>query len=204
MATRRGFIKKTALSEFQNVRRSGIVAIKLKSGDLLKWVKISGGEDEIIFITARGQSIRFKEKQARPMGRAAAGVTAIKMKKDDFLSALDIIKKEAKTAKLLVVMENGFGKQTVLSQYKIQNRGGSGIKTAKITKKNRPGRRRESHRFRERASGSFRQRPDYPHRAFRNPFGRARHPRGSRDESQDGRQSGGDYRVIKNFNPIFK
>ncbi|MEK7520758.1 MAG: DNA gyrase subunit A [Patescibacteria group bacterium] len=135
MATRRGFIKKTALSEFQNVRRSGIVAIKLKSGDLLKWVKISGGEDEIIFITARGQSIRFKEKQARPMGRAAAGVTAIKMKKDDFLSALDIIKKEAKTAKLLVVMENGFGKQTVLSQYKIQNRGGSGIKTAKITKK---------------------------------------------------------------------
>lgn len=139
MVTKNGIIKKTALADFENVRRTGIIAIKLKKGDSLNWVKMSFGQDEIIITTANGQSIRFKEKQIRAMGRAASGVRAIRLKKNDQVSSMDIIigdqKQETKNQKLLVVMANGFGKQTPISQYRIQSRGGSGIKTAKITAK---------------------------------------------------------------------
>lgn len=137
MATKNGFIKKTALGDFANIRRNGLISIKLKKDDLLKWVKLSSGQDEIILTTALGQAIRFPEKQVRSMGRTASGVKAIKLKKkDDAVAGLDIIiKKEAKEQKLLVVMANGFAKQTGLKQYKVQNRAGSGIKTAKITSK---------------------------------------------------------------------
>lgn len=136
MATKNGLIKKTPLADFQNVRRTGIIAIKLKKGDILRWVKLSSGKDEIIITTEKGQAIHFKESQARPTGRTASGVRAIRLKKDDLVSSMDVISsKEAKTQKLLVIMANGFGKQTPLSQYRVQNRGGSGIKTAKITAK---------------------------------------------------------------------
>lgn len=143
MATKNGFIKKTPLNDFANIRRNGLIVIKLKKDDLLKWVKLSAGPDELILTTALGQAIRFPEKQVRSMGRAASGVKAIKLKKDDFVSGLDIIKGEnpklkTKNLKLLVVMANGFAKQTLLKQYKIQNRAGSGIKTAKITPKTGP------------------------------------------------------------------
>ncbi len=132
MVTKNGVIKKTALEEFESVRRTGIIAIGLKQGDALKWVKLSSGKDEIILATGKGQAIRFKESQLRPMGRGAAGVTAIRLKGSDFVAGLDIIKE---SKKLLVVTENGFAKQTPLKEYRIQSRGGSGIKAAKITAK---------------------------------------------------------------------
>ncbi len=146
MATKKGVIKKTSLEDFSNVRRSGLIAINLQKDDQLKWAKLSSGKDEIILATGQGQAIRFKESQLRQMGRTAAGVRAIKLKKDDFVAGLDIIKigergktaddkPQAKKDKLLVVTENGFAKQTPLNQYKIQSRGGQGIKTAKVTSK---------------------------------------------------------------------
>ncbi|MFA5084109.1 MAG: DNA gyrase subunit A [Candidatus Paceibacterota bacterium] len=140
MATKNGFIKKTPLDDFTNIRRNGLIAINLKKDDLLKWVKLSSGQDEVILTTALGQAIRFPEKQVRAMGRTAAGVKAIRLKKkEDSVSGLDIIiKKEAKDQRLLVVMANGFAKQTSLKQYRIQSRAGSGIKTANITSKTGP------------------------------------------------------------------
>lgn len=135
MATKSGLIKKTALKDFSNVRKSGIIAINLQKEDSLNWVKLSSGKDEIIVVTADGQAIRFKESQLRPMGRTASGVKAIKLKKSDFIAGLDIIQSNQKAQNLLVVTENGFAKQTFLKEYKTQSRGGSGIKTAKINDK---------------------------------------------------------------------
>jgi len=135
MLTEGGIIKKTKAGDFLNVRRNGIIAISLKKGDLLKWVKLSSGSDEVIITTRLGQSVRFKESQVRAMGRTAAGVQAIRLKKDDRVSSLSIVSKNQKNARLLTVMENGYGKQTPLTQYRIQKRGGSGIKTARITAK---------------------------------------------------------------------
>jgi len=138
MATIGGMIKKTALLDFESVRRSGIIAIGLKKGDQLNWVKLSSGSDDIIVTTSAGQGIRFKESQIRAMGRTASGVRAIKLKGADHVSSLDIVPKDQKDARLLSVMANGYGKQTKLSEYKTQNRGGSGIKVAKITGKTGP------------------------------------------------------------------
>ncbi|MBI5306269.1 hypothetical protein HZB04_01645 [Candidatus Wolfebacteria bacterium] len=138
MLTKNGIIKKTGLEEFSSVRRSGIIAIGLKGNDILKWAKLSSGKDEIILATTLGQAIRFKESQLRPMGRTAAGVKAVRIKKGDCVAGLDIIKenqKADKNQKLLVIMENGFAKQTPLKEYKTQSRGGSGIKTAKVNAK---------------------------------------------------------------------
>ncbi len=147
MITKNGRIKKTALEEFENVRKSGIIAIKLEKGDLLKKVVKTTGEDDIILATKNGISIRFKEKDIRPMGRGAAGVKGIRLKKGDEVIGMDVIEKnppiDEKTKKpakqyFLIVMENGYGKRTEVSQYKTQGRGGSGIKAAKITSKTGP------------------------------------------------------------------
>ncbi len=137
MVTSGGVIKKVNFSEFDNVRRSGLIAIKLKNGDNLEWVKPSSGSDDIILVTANGQAIRFKEKGVRPMGRSAAGVRGIRLKKDDQVVGMDLVYggKPAKDEQLLVVMENGFAKRTKLSEFKVQGRGGSGIRAAKITSK---------------------------------------------------------------------
>lgn len=145
MVTKNGRIKKTSLEEFANVRKSGIIAIKLEKGDLLKKVVKTSGEDDIILTTKAGIAIRFKEKDIRPMGRAAAGVKGIRLKKGDEVIGMDVISKEPNAASegkdkkskqyLLVVMEKGYGKRTEIGQYKIQGRGGSGIKTANITPK---------------------------------------------------------------------
>jgi len=134
MATKNGMIKKTDLDEFENVRKSGLIAINLKKGDLLKAVKRTSGEDEVILVTKKGQSIRFKEKDVRPMGRTAAGVMGIRLKKGDEVVGMDVIKLKVKDY-LLVVSENGYGKRTDLKEYRLQTRGGSGIKTANITDK---------------------------------------------------------------------
>jgi len=133
MATAKGLIKKTSLEDFTNIRRTGIIAIALKKGDLLKWVKLSSLKDQVILTTKLGQSIRFPEAQVRAMGRNAAGVRAVRLRSGDEVAGFDIIKGEG--ARLLVVMSNGFAKQTPLAEYKTQRRGGSGIKTAKITPK---------------------------------------------------------------------
>ncbi len=139
MITKGGVIKKTTLKDFQNVRRNGIIAVKLAGDDALLWVKLSGGGDEIILATSLGQAIRFKEKDIRSMGRTAGGVKAIKLKKRDAVSGADVVSaKSISESKLLAVTANGFGKQTNLKEYKIQRRGGSGIKTAKITEKTGP------------------------------------------------------------------
>ena len=148
IATKNGIIKKTLIDDFKNVRKSGLIAIHLKKGDELRKVGKSSGEDEIILATKKGQAIRFKEKEIRPMGRTAAGIRGIRLKKGDEVVGMDIIKaksekREAKNhseklkAKnyLLVVTENGYGKRTDLKEYRLQGRGGSGIKTAKITSK---------------------------------------------------------------------
>jgi len=145
MVTKNGIIKKTAIIEFENVRKSGLIAITLKKGDALKNVEKSTGEDEIILVTKLGQAIRFKEKEIRLMGRTAAGVRGIRLKKGDEVIGMDIIKNpkskfqnpKIKVEKqyLLVVTENGYGKRTDLKEYRLQGRGGAGIKTAKITQK---------------------------------------------------------------------
>ena len=136
MVTREGVIKKTAVTDFKNVRRNGLLAVKLKSGDTLSWVKTSSGTDEFLLSSEQGQAIRFKEKDIRPMGRGAAGVRAMRLKKSDLLAGIDIIKKsDAKSRNLLTVTANGFGKQTPLKEYKTQKRGGGGIKTSKVSEK---------------------------------------------------------------------
>ena len=149
MVTKKGRIKKTALEEFKNVRKSGIIAIKLEKGDMLKKVVKTTGENDIILTTKNGIAIRFKEKDIRPMGRSAAGVKGVNLKKGDEVVGMDVISSfasdEATADKgkrpkqyLLVVMENGYGKRTDINQYKVQGRGGAGIKTAKITPKTGP------------------------------------------------------------------
>ena len=140
MMTKNGIIKKTPIEEFVNVRRSGLIAIKLAKGDELRWVRPSSGADEIILVTAKGQSVHFKEKDSRPMGRAAGGVRGIRLKKGDEIVSMDVIKSLKPGAKpekqeLLVVMANGYGKKTDLKQFKVQRRGGSGIKAAQVTAK---------------------------------------------------------------------
>ncbi len=139
MVTTKGTVKKTKLSEFENIRRSGLIAIKLHDGDALQWVRPTSGTDHVILVTSQGQAIRFEEEKVRDMGRTASGVRGIKLKGDDQVVGMDIFgKAEAKKKgqlELFVVMNHGYGKRTDLVEYKVQGRGGSGIKTANITKK---------------------------------------------------------------------
>jgi DNA gyrase subunit A len=135
MTTKLGTVKKTAIDDFSKVRRSGLIALNLAKGDELRWIVPTTGKDEIIITTTQGQAIHFKETDVRPMGRGAAGVRGIKLRKDDVVVGMDAVLKGQKGNQLLVFSENGFGKRSDLKAYKIQKRGGSGIKTAKITPK---------------------------------------------------------------------
>ncbi|MBU0707761.1 DNA gyrase subunit A [Patescibacteria group bacterium] len=137
MVTRNGIIKKVSLDDFKKVRRSGLIALRLKPGDLLEWVKPTTGKDNIILVSQDGKAIHFKEKDVRSMGRGAAGVRGIKLKKDDRVCGMGIVPHGSISPQeqLLVVMENGHGKRTSLRSYKVQHRGGTGIKTANITPK---------------------------------------------------------------------
>ncbi|PIR97258.1 MAG: DNA gyrase subunit A [Candidatus Doudnabacteria bacterium CG10_big_fil_rev_8_21_14_0_10_41_10] len=137
MATKNGVIKKTEMAEFEKVRRSGLIAINLKSGDELQWIHPSMGGDEVVLVTSQGQSIRFSEKQVRPMGRTASGVRGLKLKKDDFVIAMDVVykPKDKEKLQLLVVSSHGLGKRSDLGLYKVQGRGGGGIKTLNVTEK---------------------------------------------------------------------
>ncbi|MFH1427693.1 MAG: DNA gyrase subunit A [Patescibacteria group bacterium] len=137
-ATEKGLVKKVKIEAFNNVRRSGLIAIKIKGEDKLIWAKPTDGKDEIQLITALGQAIRFRETDVRDMGRNAAGVFGIRLKKEDMIVGMGVIKTDKEKLRkyqVLTVMEQGFGKRTVLNLYKVQGRGGSGIKTAKVTAK---------------------------------------------------------------------
>jgi DNA gyrase subunit A len=135
MVTKLGTAKKVKAESFHDVRRSGLIAITLDAGDSLMSVTfVSKGDDMFVF-TADGQSIRFKESDVREMGRSAMGVRGIDLGKGDTVVNADPIKKEAKSARVMVISKNGYGKTTEASEYKTQNRGGSGILTMKVTDK---------------------------------------------------------------------
>lgn len=138
MVTRKGLIKKTALEDFANVRRSGLIALKLKNDDNLEWVKPSTGTSEIMIATKLGQAIRFREKDVRSMGRTAAGVRGMRLKSSDEVIGMEIVDPKNKSLEFLTIGSNGLGKRTPLDEYKVQGRGGSGIKTAEITTKTGP------------------------------------------------------------------
>ncbi len=135
LVTEEGTAKKVSSESFKDVRRSGIIAIKLDKTDKLQSVREVEKGDELIVATSGGQSVRFKESDIREMGRAAGGVRAMKLSKGDTVIGVDVITKDLKDAEFLVMSENGLGKKTNLKEYKVQKRGGSGIKTAKVTAK---------------------------------------------------------------------
>ena len=136
LVTRCGTVKKVQADQFEDVRKSGIIAIKLSSGDkLVAALPVSKG-DSISLVTAKGQSIRFDEKDVRTMGRTAAGVCGMKVSKGDKIVGADVIHSEK--GYLLVVTDKGYGKRTKMDEYKIQKRAGSGIKTANVTDKTGP------------------------------------------------------------------
>ncbi len=138
MLTKKGIIKKVDIEDLSAIRRSGILAINLKDNDELKWVKESAGTDDIIIATSLGQAIYFKEKEVRSMGRNAGGVRAVRLKAGDEVVGMGVVKPSNNgkvQEKLIVVMENGYGKRSNLGLYRKQKRGGGGIKTAKITPK---------------------------------------------------------------------
>ncbi len=135
MVTKGGVVKKSDASVFKDVRRSGLISITLKGEDQLISARFVGNGDQVVLISNSGQAIRFKESDARMMGRGASGVTAMKLKKNDSIVAVDVLKKGEKNQEILVILENGFGKTTSSNEYKVQKRGGSGIKTAKVTQK---------------------------------------------------------------------
>jgi len=135
MVTKNGIVKKVDVESFKDVRRSGLIAITLgKDDELLATMFVEKG-DSVILVTGGGQSIRFKQSDVRQMGRTAAGVIAMKLRKEDFIVEAGVIEKECQNVELMVISNNGFGKRTPLKEYKIQKRGGSGIKTAEVTEK---------------------------------------------------------------------
>ena len=135
LVTLEGVVKKVEAKSFADVRRSGIIAISLKGQDKLVAAHLAAEGDSISIVTAKGQSIRFDETDVRAMGRTAAGVRGMTVKKDDRVVSAEIVAADAKKASLLIIMDKGYGKQTAMSEYKIQGRGGSGIKTAEVTAK---------------------------------------------------------------------
>ncbi len=135
MVTKKGVAKKSDAVSFKDVRRSGLIAITLKSDDSLISAKFIAKKDELMLVTHNGQAIRFKESDVRQMGRTAGGVTGMKLKKDDYIVSAEVLTAGDIDKEILVVTENGFGKTTPAKEYKIQKRGGSGIKTAKVTTK---------------------------------------------------------------------
>ena len=136
LVTKNGTAKKMSGESFKDVRRSGIISIRLDKGDELVQALLTDKGDEVMVATSGGQSIRFKESDIREMGRTAGGVRGVKLGKNDDVISVDVVKKDfAKDGFFLTMSANGFGKKTSLKEYKVQKRGGSGIKTAKVTPK---------------------------------------------------------------------
>ncbi len=132
MATKKGTVKKTALTDYSNVRASGLIAIKLDAGDELGWVRTTDGSNEIIMVTSLGQAMRFNEKDARPMGRATRGVRGIRLRPSDEVVGMDVVQPGIQ---MLVISELGYGKRTTIDQFTPHARGGVGIKAGAVTDK---------------------------------------------------------------------
>lgn len=135
MATKRGMIKKTTLDAFAGVRQSGILAMKLKKGDVLGWVRIAGTDDDMMLFSKKGRAIRFSGTKIRPMGRQAQGVRGMRLGTGDELVGCEVVPKSDKTLEVFVASAMGFGKKTKISEFRGQSRGGSGVKAMGITAK---------------------------------------------------------------------
>ena len=131
MGTKEGLVKKSVLTDYETSRKEGIIAINLKPSDELIDVKLTAGTSQVIIATKQGQAIRFKEEDARPMGRVSMGVKGIRLAKDDVVLGMDIIQEGAK---LMAITEKGYGKRTEPDKYPAQRRGGRGVKTIKLVK----------------------------------------------------------------------
>lgn len=136
MATKKGTVKKTPFKDYANIRTNGLIAIKLDEGDELCWIKKTSGENDVIVSTSAGQAIRFGEKDARPMGRAARGVRGVRLRPNDKVVGMDIVANDQ--GDLLVISENGYGKVTKAANFPSHKRGGVGIKAAIVTAKTGP------------------------------------------------------------------
>ena len=134
MATKNGLIKKTALKEYDSTRKTGLQGITLKEDDELIGVRLTDGEDNVVLVTRNGMCITFDEKDVRPIGRVSQGVIGIRLDEDDEVIGMESVIAGGK-ATLLAITENGFGKRTELDEYRVQNRGGKGVITYKITPK---------------------------------------------------------------------
>lgn len=135
-ATRLGVIKRTLIDAYKNVRKTGIVAMRLDSGDELKWVHRTTGNDNIFQATSKGQAISYLEEEVRPVGRSAGGVRGINLRAGDEVIAMDVIEGDiAQQPDLMIVLENGFGKRTSFEHFRTQHRGGLGLKCANVTEK---------------------------------------------------------------------
>jgi DNA gyrase subunit A len=126
MATHKGRIKRMALSELASVRPSGLIAITLEDGDRLCWARLTDGNSEIILVTEKGQALRYPEEEVRPMGRSAAGVTAIRLAKNDYVASMEVIEPGGY---LTLITTRGFGKRTSLKEYPVKSRGTGGVRT---------------------------------------------------------------------------
>ena len=135
MATKNGLIKKTPLQEYNSSRKTGLLAITLKDDDELIDVRLTDGQDNVVLVTEKGLCITFDEKDVRPVGRSAQGVLGIRLDEDDNVIGMESIVSNNKGVTLLAITENGFGKRTELDEYRVQNRGGRGVITYKITPK---------------------------------------------------------------------
>ncbi len=131
MGTTRGVVKKTRIDAYQNVRSTGIIAMKLEDQDELKWVRITSGGDQLLIVSKLGQAVRFHETDVRPMGRSAAGVRGMRLRPDDVVIALNTVKDP--NDELLTVSQRGFGKRTKIGLFHIQRRGGIGLRAARVT-----------------------------------------------------------------------
>ncbi|MEK7649654.1 MAG: DNA gyrase subunit A [Patescibacteria group bacterium] len=138
MTTKQGMIKKTNFDDFVDVRRSGILAMKLKKGDVLGWVRIVEKNDDIMLLSKKGLAIRFAEAKTRVMGRQAQGIRGMRLKSGDEIVGCEIISRDGKDLEVLVASANGFGKKTKVSEFKTQARGGAGIKAINVTDKTGP------------------------------------------------------------------
>ena len=134
MGTKKGFIKKTPLNEYDSTRKTGLLSITLREDDELIDVRLTDGQNDVVLVTKKGLSITFNEKDVRPVGRTAQGVIGMKLNTDDSVVGMEPII-DRKTGTLLAITENGFGKRTELDEYRVQNRGGRGVITYKITPK---------------------------------------------------------------------
>jgi len=134
MCTRKGIVKKSALSAYSHPRRGGIIAIRIDNDDTLESVKLTNGDDDVLLVTRHGMSIRFNEKNCRTMGRATRGVRGIRLRKGDRVIDMEVVDDE--NTSVLVLTENGYGKRTTFSEWRVQRRGGKGVITIKTTERN--------------------------------------------------------------------